>query len=523
LKIKLKRPKFRLLRKMFSPVRKVFTTLDNVISLVRERVAKSVRMQLMATFIVCLLSAMVVASVTDSYLSKLNRDPVVDYSNGAESIDYYARNIVQDLTDYIQARYDDKHEIIWEEEYGRIELDEYIKDVLNRWNGKTKALIVDMDGNVLYRSENATENQVDLHNTIRNAMNTRIDSYRLHERAEFSSFYPITINDIRAYVIVSGMPEASITYHEGGGGGFVPVILGVATFILLFYFATQQKMKYIEELASGLLEISKGNLDHRIVGKSDDELGSLANNINFMAEELKNKIEEERRAEVLKNELITNVSHDLRTPLTSIMGYLNLLKDRKYETVDEAKQYLDIAYGKSEKLKVLIEDLFEYTKVTNQGIKLSLEKVYLNELIDQLTEELVPILEEKQLVFKKEFSKEKAIVFADTDKMVRIFENLLTNAIRYSKEQAEILIKTTVGEKHITVCIENKGEPISREDLDRIFDRFFKVEKSRTSNSAGSGLGLAISKNLITLHGGRIWADCKGDTIQFFVELNKFS
>ena len=512
MKIKLKKPKFRLLRKMFSPVRKVFTTLDNVISLVRERVGKSVRMQLMATFIVCLLSAMVVASVTDSYLSKLNRDPVVDYSNGASAIDDEARTIVENLTEYSEDH----------KENSGLEWEDYITDVLTNGDMGTKALIVDMDGNVLYRSENASENQVDLHNIIRNAMNTRIDSYRLQERTEFISFYPISLNDVRAYVIVSGVPEANIVYYNGNGG-FVPVILGFATFILLFYFATQQKMKYIEELASGLLEISKGNLDHRIVGKSDDELGSLANNINFMAEELKNKIEEERRAEVLKNELITNVSHDLRTPLTSIMGYLNLLKDRKYETVDEAKQYLDIAYGKSEKLKVLIEDLFEYTKVTNQGIKLSLEKVYLNELIDQLTEELVPILEEKQLVFKKEFSKEKAIVFADTDKMVRIFENLLTNAIRYSKEQAEILIKTTVGEKHITVCIENKGEPISREDLDRIFDRFFKVEKSRTSNSAGSGLGLAISKNLITLHGGRIWADCKGDTIQFFVELNKFS
>lgn len=512
MKIKPKKPRFRLLRKLFSPVRKAFTTIDNIISLVRERVGKSIRMQLMTTFIVCLLSAMVVASVTDNYLSELNRYPVIDYYNGASAIDDEARTILQNLTEYGEEN----------KEYSGLEWEEYVTDILTNGDMGTKALIVDMDGNVLYRSENASENHVDLHNIIRNAMNTRIDSYRDQERTEFISFYPISLNDVRAYVIVSGLPEANIVYHNGNSG-FVPVILGFATFILLFYFATQHKMKYIEELASGLLEISKGNLDHRIVGKSDDELGSLANNINFMAEELKNKIEEERKAEMLKNELITNVSHDLRTPLTSIMGYLNLLKDKKYKTVDEAKQYLDIAYGKSEKLKILIEDLFEYTKVTNQGIKLSLEKVYLNELIDQLTEELVPMLEEKRLVFKKEFSKEKAIVLADTDKMVRIFENLLTNAIRYSKEQAEILIKTTVGEKYITICLENKGEPISPEDLDRIFDRFFKVEKSRTSNSAGSGLGLAISKNLIILHGGRIWADCQGDTIQFFVELNKVS
>lgn len=494
---------------MFSPIKKTFNTIDKVISLVRDRVGKSIRMQLMATFIVCLLSAMVVASLTGSYLSKLNRHHVIDYSSGAESIDYYARTIVQDLNDYGRNQYDEEYQMDWEE---------YIENVLNRRGSEIKTLIVDMDGNVLYRSENATENQVDLHNIIRNAMNTRIDSYRLQERTEFISFYPVNLKDMRGYVIVSGIPEATIVYYNGSGG-FIPVVLGFATFILIFYFSTQYKMKYVEELADGLLEISKGNLDHRIINKSEDELGSLANNINFMAEELKNKIEEERKAEQLKSELITNVSHDLRTPLTSIMGYLNLLKDGKYETKAEAKQYLDIAYGKSEKLKVLIEDLFEYTKLTNQGIKLYLEKLYLNDLIDQLTEELVPILEEKQLVFKKEFSKERAIVVADADKMVRVFENLLMNAIRYSKEHTEILIKTTMSEEHVTVCFENKGDPISAEDIDRIFDRFFKVEKSRTSNSAGSGLGLAISKNLILLHGGSIWAECEEDTVRFFVQL----
>ena len=281
-------------------------------------------------------------------------------------------------------------------------------------------------------------------------------------------------------------------------------------------------MRYIEELADGLLEISKGNLDHRIAGKSEDELGSLANNINFMAEALQTKIEEERAAEMLKNELITNVSHDLRTPLTSIMGYLNLLKDKRYETEEEAYQYLNIAYGKSEKLKDLIQDLFEYTKLTNEGVRLNLSQVHLNSLIDQLTEELVPILDEKQLSFKKDISKEDIIVLADADKMVRVFENLLTNAIRHSSIGTEIVVRTSMDDDDVMICVENTGEPISNEYLERIFDRFFKVEKSRTSNSAGSGLGLAISKNIITLHKGSIWAESEGNTVKFYVKLSKF-
>ena len=526
MKIKFPKPKFKLLRKIISPFKKAGVIILNVLFLVRERVEKSIRLQLMTAFIICLTSAMIVAIITGSFFAKVNRQPVIDYTGGAETIDWYARHIVERLNKF---EWYQQEELISDEEDSGIMQDEssnamswenYIEEVLNQKGREVKTFIADMDGNVLYKSENTTENKVDLHNIIRNAMNTRIDSYSLNERAEFISFYPITLNDVRAYVIASGVPEAEITYYNGSSG-FIPAILGFATFILLFYFLTQKKMQYIEELAGGLLEISEGNLDYRIADKSQDELGSLANNINSMAEALKTKIEEERKAEMLKNELITNVSHDLRTPLTSIIGYLNLLKDGKYDTEEEAKQYLEIAYGKSEKLKYLVQDLFEYTKLTNGVVELSLDKVNLNDVIEQLTEELVPILEEKHLRFKKELSKEKAIVLADISSIVRVFENLLANAIRYSSENEEIMIKTTIDESFVTVCFENKGEVIDPEDLDRIFDRFFKVEKSRTSNSTGSGLGLAICKNIINLHKGSIWADCEGDIVRFFIKLNK--
>lgn len=122
------------------------------------------------------------------------------------------------------------------------------------------------------------------------------------------------------------------------------------------------------------MEISKGNLDFRVPQKSQDELGSLAGNINHMAAELKLKIEEERRAERTKNELITNFSHDLRTPLTSILGYLTLIKDRKFETDEQFSDCVNIVYNKSEKLGGVIEDLFEYTKLANKGVKLILKR-----------------------------------------------------------------------------------------------------------------------------------------------------
>ena len=135
-------------------------------------------------------------------------------------------------------------------------------------------------------------------------------------------------------------------------------------------YVMRRKVKYIKEIANGILEISKGNLDFQIAKKGQDELSLLADNINIMSEQLKTQIEEERKAETTKYELITNVSHDLKTPLTSIMGYLGLLKDEKYETHAQMKEYLDIVYGKSEKLKNLIEDLLEYTKFVNGAVQL---------------------------------------------------------------------------------------------------------------------------------------------------------
>ena len=577
MKIKRKKADSKFFKKITSPFHQGFIIVRRVVFFIRQRVEKSIRIQLMANFVICLISSMLVASISATYLARLNRNAIIDYSEGIERIDYSARRIVENLNDYRNEFYDLRiEEERLEAEYpedaeessqsadmnlgsnslaiesensgtdtsqdgavdssvhdskvnlmGKIESEfkvkfkEYIGEVLNEFSYGMRALIVDLDGDVLYRSENATESKVDIHSIIRNAMNTRIDFQRLGGASEFTSFYPINLNDTRAYIVVSGVPEARIEYNEGQIG-FIPIVLGFANFVLLFYFSTQKKMRYIEELADGLLEISKGNLDHRIAGKSEDELGSLANNINFMAEALQTKIEEERAAEMLKNELIPNVSHDLRTPLTSIMGYLNLLKDKRYETEEEAYQYLNIAYGKSEKLKDLIQDLFEYAKLTNEGVKLNLSEVHLNSLIDQLTEELVPILDEKQLSFKKDISKEDTIVLADADKMVRVFEYLLTNAIRHSSVGTEILVQTSVDEDNVIICVENTGEPISSEYLERIFDRFFKVEKSRTSNSAGSGLGLAISKNIINLHKGSIWAESEGNIVRFYVRLSKF-
>jgi len=278
-------------------------------------------------------------------------------------------------------------------------------------------------------------------------------------------------------------------------------------------------MKQIEAMAEGVKEIAKGNLAYRIEKKGKDEMALLTENINHMAEELMVNIEKERKIEKQKNELITNVSHDLRTPLTSIMGYLRLLRDAKYENREQYDEYIKIAFSKSEQLKNLIEDLFEYTKLKNEKIMLEKQEVCVNELLDQLIEELVPQAEEHGLSFVKEFPEDRLYASLDSEKMVRVFDNLLMNAIKYSKDEGEIIVSFQRERRNIRISIANESEEFTKEELENLFERFYKKDQSRSRVSEGSGLGLAIAKSIVELEGGEIRAEYENGVVQFIIVL----
>jgi signal transduction histidine kinase len=202
------------------------------------------------------------------------------------------------------------------------------------------------------------------------------------------------------------------------------------------------------------------------------------------------------------------------------MGYLGLVIQHRYKDDDEMKEYLNIAFSKAERLKLLIEDLFEYTKLNNNGITLNKTKVNLSEFLSQLIEELTPMLDENNLTVYKKFESEKISVVIDTLKMLRVFENLITNAIKYSYKPGEILIGLYEKDNAAIVVFRNKGDHLSKEKAEKLFDRFYRLDESRNTNTGGSGLGLAISKNIVELHEGKIWAESIGDNISFYVQLN---
>ena len=226
---------------------------------------------------------------------------------------------------------------------------------------------------------------------------------------------------------------------------------------------------------------------------------------HFKTEAIKNE-RLARENEQKKDELIVYLAHDIKTPLTSMIGYLSLLSEIKDKPQEQRNRYIDIALDKSYRLEYLINELFDVARFNSEKIVLEKEEINLNLMLEQIADDFYPTLKEmnKKINFT---SDEKTILYADPDKLSRVFNNLIKNAVNYSKENTDIDISILNKENQATVKITNKGKQIPKEKLDKIFEKFYRLDSSRTSKTGGSGLGLAIAKEIVELHGGRIYAE----------------
>lgn len=379
---------------------------------------------------------------------------------------------------------------------------------------ESQTYIIDSQGNTVYN--NNFIKTIDVVQAIQKSQQSNNNNDN-----SVTSIYPIIIDEEIHYLFNESVLSGEIEYHTTSTATVLGVVAGSILFITLMFYFTKSKLRYIEYISHCLGEISKGDLSYQVEVVGKDELAKVASDIAYMEEQIKSQIDAQMQSEKTKNELITNVAHDLRTPLTSIIGYVGLIKDKRFESEEEYEKYLDIAYSKAEKLKVLIEDLFEYTKLNNQVVKLKKEPMSVTNLMNQLIEELMPIAEEKQITIVTDIKATNTTIKADIPKMTRVFENLVENAIKYSEigENVYIGVEEVAGE--IFISIRNKCKEIPQEDIDRLFDRFYRSDSSRNSNTGGSGLGLAIAKNIINLHDGQIWAQMSGDVISFNVKIKK--
>ena len=304
-------------------------------------------------------------------------------------------------------------------------------------------------------------------------------------------------------------------------GILVYVILGILVFSAAFLLLQHRSMEYIGKISSAMQSISEGDLNTYVEVVGDDEFSAMAENLNKMVADIRDLMEREREAERTKNELITNIAHDLRTPLTSIIGYLELLNGGKGGTIppELEKKYIAIAYTKSKRLEKLIEDLFGFTKMTYGKMAMKVSQVDIIKLLSQLLEEFYPSFADKNLTYELSTNVPAMVITADGNLLARLFDNLINNAIKYGAEGKRILVKVHATEEIVTVSVVNYGHVIPEQDLPLIFNKFYRVEQSRSASTGGTGLGLAIAKNIVEMHGGTIQVSSDLNGTVFTVKL----
>ena len=308
------------------------------------------------------------------------------------------------------------------------------------------------------------------------------------------------------------------------------VLVGIVIFSVTFMILEEPGIRYLGRISDAVQSISQGNLNTEVDVTGDDEFSAMAANLNKMSSDIRKLMDKEREAERTKNELITNVAHDLRTPLTSIIGYLELLAGNTQIPQEMQHKYIEIAYSKSRRLEKLIEDLFGFTKLNYGKIAMHIGQIDIVKLLEQLLEEAYPNFEEKNLSYDLQSNVPAKIISADGNLLARLFDNLIGNAIKYGADGKRVLVKIHGEEDTVTVSLTNFGRVIPADELPLLFNKFYRVEQSRSATTGGTGLGLAIAKEIVDMHGGtiRVASDLNGTVftvklqVHFDIEKEQF-
>ncbi len=295
---------------------------------------------------------------------------------------------------------------------------------------------------------------------------------------------------------------------------FILLYFGAGYFLIIRHYWSQP-FRYFQEVVDATKSVASQDDDLVTLPPQLSELESELNQIKMTA---LNNQRAARDAEQRKNDLVTYLAHDLKTPITSVIGYLTLLHDEQQISEEMRQRYLSIALDKAERLDDLINEFFEITRFNLSHISLEKKQINLSLMLDQLLYEFQPMLKEKQLECQLNVP-EGIMMRCDPDKLQRVFDNLLRNAVNYSFENSSIRITAKTGINNVLLTFENDGDTISKEKLARIFEQFYRLDTSRSSGSGGAGLGLAIAKEIVELHGGTIRAASENDIIRFDVSL----
>jgi len=289
--------------------------------------------------------------------------------------------------------------------------------------------------------------------------------------------------------------------------------------LILFAFLTK-RLRNMTEIIEGF---DRQHLDRRVPVKSSDEIGRLAESFNHMADTIQQNVKELEKTDRLRRELIANVSHDLRSPLASIQGYIETILIKGSELSEQQRtQYLEIILKNTTMLRQLVEELFELSKLDTRQVNPDIESFSIADLVQDVTLKFQQQAQQKGISLKAEAERGLPLVAADIALIERVLSNLIENAIQYTPADGTIEVRLEPDSNTVKVMVLDDGPGIAEEDLPHIFDRFYRAEKSRSRNSGGTGLGLAIAKKILELHGREIFVqnrEAGGAKFYFYLDM----
>ena len=303
----------------------------------------------------------------------------------------------------------------------------------------------------------------------------------------------------------------------GNNKTFFMMIGFLALFALFFYIALSKMITYLEDVEKEIGKLVSRSQEPIHLIPELEPIETKLNNIKYTLERQEREVQE---SEQRKNDLVVFLAHDLKTPLTSIVAYLSMLESHPDLPEEERIKYTGISLEKAIRLGKLIEEVFEITKFNAQDIVLEKTELNLSRMLEQIADEMYAVLQGKNLKCEVE-ADDDIVVRADPDKLARVFDNLMRNAIAYCRKDSTIRIHVSQDESNALIVFVNEGPKISNDKLQHIFEKFFRADDSRSSETGGAGLGLAIAKEIVELHGGRISAQSDDHETRFIVVLPK--
>lgn len=426
-----------------------------------------------------------------------------------------------EMMDHMSGNLISNMEKVIEKEPEKMEDLDYLEDMDEEFSQASSSLVVLKDGEIYFSGLNTEQQILDIEYADGSYI-TGTEPYHLKQiRFDFKDgsegimqvFTPVTLvmNQIQ-----STMVKAAVS------GIIVLLLVEAIAFVWLY----QSIVQPLEKLKTAALKIKNGNLDFNVIADTEDEIGEVCTAFEAMRIKLKDQIEVSMQYEKDNKELISNISHDLKTPITAIKGYVEGIRDGVADTPDKMDKYIRTIYNKATDMDKLIDELFLYSKLDSNSMNYSFVKLNLKDYFEDCADEISMDLDSRGITFDyRNYVPEDTIIIADPEQLKRVINNIVGNSVKYMAERPGYIgIHIKNEPEFVQVDIRDNGKGIAKKELPHIFERCYRTDASRNSSKGGSGLGLSIAKKIIEEHGGKIWANSvvgEGTTISFVLRKYK--